>query len=266
LYSTPIYYYIQRQLAIVYTGSSPRRYQNVYAKQLKLNKGADNRIQFQFLNQEQKPVDITGKEITFRIISKDDTTILLQASLTPVLALTGIAEIRITSDILTTIPAQIASYSIQLPDDIGYNVSAYVDSSLGGRGTIEIVDSVLPSYVPSSVITINTNNVTSNITDSNGNVSGQYYSFVFSTNFDRQTTFQIPIDTYTGNIVIQGSIDGTSDWYEINTLDYSDANAPYTLTDSTTVVGYHPFIKFQFNGSATIANNTLNSIGNILAR
>ena len=33
----------------------------VYAKPLTLNKGVDNKIQFQFLNQEQKPVDITGK-------------------------------------------------------------------------------------------------------------------------------------------------------------------------------------------------------------
>jgi hypothetical protein len=39
----------------------------VYAKPLTLNKGVDNRIQFQFLNQEQKPVDITGKSITCRI-------------------------------------------------------------------------------------------------------------------------------------------------------------------------------------------------------
>jgi len=243
----------------------------VYAKELKLNKGADNRIQFQFLNQEQKPVDITGKEITFRVISKDGTTILLQASLTAVLALTGIAEIRITSDMLTGIPAQLASYSIQLPDDIGYNVSAYVDSSLGGRGSIEIVDSVLPSYVPSDVVTINTNNITSQTTDLNGNISGNYYSSVYPTNFNSQTTFQIPLNSFYGNITLQGSVDGTSDWYEIQHIDQtSNSNifGIYSESVITTINGYHPFIQFQFSGTATINNNStpVNTVGNILAR
>ena len=48
-----------------------------YAKTLTLHKGVDNQIQFQFLNQEQKPIDITGKEITCRIISYDGSQVLL---------------------------------------------------------------------------------------------------------------------------------------------------------------------------------------------
>ncbi len=49
-----------------------------YAKPLTLHKGVDNQIQFQFLNQEQKPVDITGKSITCRVINAQGNGTLIQ--------------------------------------------------------------------------------------------------------------------------------------------------------------------------------------------
>ena len=50
----------------------------MYAKNLTLNKGVDNVLQFQFLNQEQKAVNLTGKEVTFRLISYNGQEVLLQ--------------------------------------------------------------------------------------------------------------------------------------------------------------------------------------------
>ena len=77
----------------------------VYAKTLTLHKGVDNQIQFQFLNQEQKPVDITGKSITFRIINNNGTEVLLQKALTLQLPATGIAAIQLNAaDIEDFIP------------------------------------------------------------------------------------------------------------------------------------------------------------------
>ena len=52
-----------------------------YAKPLTLHKGVDNKLQFQFLNQEQKPVNITGKSITCRILNYDATEILISKAL-----------------------------------------------------------------------------------------------------------------------------------------------------------------------------------------
>ena len=69
MYSTSVFYYVQRNIVVLLSGYSPRRYMPVYAKPLTLHKGVDNQIQFQFLNQEQKPVDITGKSITCRILN-----------------------------------------------------------------------------------------------------------------------------------------------------------------------------------------------------
>ena len=86
MYSTSVYLFTPRQIVVFFSGNSARRYQLVYAKNLKLNKGVDNKLQFQFLNQEQKPVDITNLEITFRLISYDGTEILLRKGVTQTLA------------------------------------------------------------------------------------------------------------------------------------------------------------------------------------
>ena len=61
MYSTQVFVYTQRQIVVLLSGYSPRSYMPQYAKPLTLHKGVDNQIQFQFLNQQQKPVDITGK-------------------------------------------------------------------------------------------------------------------------------------------------------------------------------------------------------------
>ena len=62
MYSTTIYLYQQiiRVLLIDTSGGYfTARYDPVYAKTLTVNKGVDNVLSFQFLNQEQKPVDIS---------------------------------------------------------------------------------------------------------------------------------------------------------------------------------------------------------------
>ena len=82
MYSTQVFIYTQRQIVVLLSGYSPRSYMPQYAKPLTLHKGVDNQLQFQFLNQEQKPVDITGKSITCRIINYTGGEILLQKALT----------------------------------------------------------------------------------------------------------------------------------------------------------------------------------------
>jgi len=86
-----------------------------YAKPLTLHRGVDNQIQFQFLNQEQKPVDITGKTITCRILNADGTAVLINKALTPQLPLTGICALELNAAEIEDIPAQKAYYSLEIP-------------------------------------------------------------------------------------------------------------------------------------------------------
>lgn len=252
MYSTEIYQYIPRQLVVIDIGSSPRRYENVYAKTLKLHKGSDTRLQFQFLNQEQKPVNITGKEITFRLISYDNSKILLQKSLVNTLSLTGIAELRTTADDLSDINTQKCYYSLELPDELGLSVPGLVDKNGTGRGDVDIVNSIFPSRMPVQSLNIlhDTNN---------GGPSGVYNSSTLTTQYNPNITLQVSYDGYVGVVTVQGSTTGTSHWYDIEEFDYSDTMMPMMGSEGYTVTGYHPYIQLKFD-------STVGQVTRILSR
>lgn len=135
MYSTQVFIYTQRQIVVLLTGYSPRSYMPQYAKPLTLNKGVDNQIQFQFLNQEQKPVDITGKEITCRIINYKGNQVLIQKALTLQLSLTGIASLFLNSADLEAIDTQKCYYSLEIP--VGeFDFPVFVDQNAGAGATL----------------------------------------------------------------------------------------------------------------------------------
>lgn len=238
MYSTDVYYFIPRQDVVLYFGNSPRRYQIVYAKNLKLHKGVDNRIQFRFLNQEQKPVDISDKEITCRLLSYDGHSVLLQKALTEVLPLTGIAELQLGSDDLTDIDPQYCFYSLEIPVN-SFDLPVFVDSEAGARGKLQIVDSVLPDFIPSQEITIPSH------TQPNGSGNVTFYSSTYNTGDAFNMTIQAQYTTFTGNVLIQGSTTGT-EWYDINTV---EEYANSTTTVGYNVQGFHPYIKLKFDST-----------------
>ena len=67
----------------------------MYAKNLKLNLGVDNVILFQFMNQDQKPVNISGATFTFRIISQDGQDLLYATELVSLSNTLGRAKVTI---------------------------------------------------------------------------------------------------------------------------------------------------------------------------
>ena len=153
-----------------------------YAKPLTLHKGVDNQIQFQFLNQEQKPVDITGKSITCRIINYTGGAVLLQKALTLQLPATGIAALELGPADIDGFDAQKCYYSLEIP--VGeFDFPVFVDQNAGARGDLNIVNSVLPSFIPSESITIPTGQTFPNSLP-NGNSESNliYYTSVISTN------------------------------------------------------------------------------------
>ena len=246
MYSTSVYNFIPRQQVVVYSGNSIRRYKLVYAKNLSLNKGVDNKIQFQFISQEQKPVDITDKEISFRLINNDGTVALLRKALTPLLPLTGLATLIVTAAELINIDTQYCSYSLEMPDG-DLDVAVFVDSNAGARGQVQVVDSVLPSHVPSQIITIPSHGPVSN-------VGVTHYSSIVSTNGNSVVTFQSHVINYSGNVQIQGSTSQSIGWYDIGP---TNSFTEKTSTFGYTVEGFHPYVRLQFVSTAGEVHNIL---------
>jgi len=260
VYSTSVFTYYQRQIVVLLAGNSPRKYMPVYAKPLTLHKGVDNQIQFQFLNQEQKPVDITGKEITCRIMNNAGNAVLLKKALTLQLPATGIAALILNAAEIEDIDAQKGYYSLEIP--IGqFDYPVYVDQNAGARGDMNIVNSVLPNFVPSEEVTIPTGQPFPNL-DANNSISNvlpnanTYYSSIINTNDNPILTLQARLTEYNGDVIIQGTVNQqATDWYPITTSVYSNN----TDTHGWTIRGYHPFVRMVF------ISNT-GAVTNILAR
>jgi hypothetical protein len=257
-YSTAVFYFIQRQIVVLLSGNSPRAFMPVYAKNLNLHKGVDNKIQFQFLNQEQKPVDITGKSITCRILNYNGTEVLINKSLTLELPLTGIAYLYLNAAELEDIPAQKCYYSLEIPvGDFDYPV--FVDPAGGARGDINILNSVLPSFVPSQIVTIPTGqpfpNLDPNINANNPLTNANtYYSSIINTQDNPVLTIQTKLDGYNGDVTIEGTCNQQlTDWYQIETESYEDI----TATKGYTIHGFHPFVRMVFTSNAGVVTNIL---------
>lgn len=248
MYSTSVNYYIPRQTVVLYSGSSPRRYQTVYAKNLKIHKGIDNQLQFQFLNQDQKPVDITGKTINCRLMSYDGSEVILQKALTLLYPLTGIATLQVLSSETLEMDATLCYYSLTIPEST-FEYPVFVDDSAGGRGVIDIVNSVLPKYLPSEQLDIPVH------TTPTEQAPVTFYSSPYTPNDVSFFTFQTQLTDYMGTLRIQGSVSGNdTEWFYISDeVSYSG----YTSTDYINVEGYFPRLRVEFYSSGGTINQIL---------
>ena len=116
MYSTPVYLYqqVQRILLVDTSGAYfDRRWDPVYAKKLTVNKGVDNVILFEFVNQDQKPVNITGSALKFRLINLAGNQQLIEKEMVIINAQFGRAKVTLSAAETTEFPAEPSSYAIE---------------------------------------------------------------------------------------------------------------------------------------------------------
>ncbi len=268
MYSTTVYLYQQKQQVLLPDTSGAyfqRRWQPVYAKKLKVNRGVDNVILFEFINQDQKPVNISGSTITFRMIGTDGDNLLIAKDLVALSAAYGRAKVTLTSEDLDSIEQQTASWSLERASGDLYE-AVFTDAYSAGRGQVDIVDSVYPDYVESNILEL-PDPVPQNTPASSGNRN--YTSMAYTAN-NTLTTFQLDFDNFTGNLKAQGSETQLGPWYDIGsqTVYTNQNNRAYINVD-----GRHNWVRFEVNqygysasavaevASGGISNVTLNGGG-----
>jgi hypothetical protein len=289
MYSTPVYLYqqIHQVLLIDSSGTGAvfqRRWSPVYAKSLTLNKGVDNVLLFEFVNQDQKPVNITGSTFRFRIINTAGSSLVIEKSMTVISPVVGRARVTIAAEESLMLPSDPCSYSIErISGNLGEAV--FVDEQAGGRGVINIVDSVFPEFVPSQTVTIpdiygpqeySYYNNNQNLPDwalprsfPYSNIDIERYTSHVPTNGQELTTFRLSMKNFTGNIKAQYADNYQSPWYDVGPVfQYRTQNTPVLIN----VEGYYPLIRLavnQFNGnldsqmataSATVQGGVVTSI------
>jgi len=258
MYSTTAYLYQQKQQVILIDTSGAyfqRRWQPVYAKNLKINRGVDNVILFEFVNQDQKPVNISGSTITFRLISTNGDILLLTKDLVILNAQFGRAKITLLSTDLDNIDAQPAGWSLERASGDLYE-AVFTDDYAGGRGMCDIVDSTYPDFVPSEIM-----NIPTNPEISQDNPNRNHTGFVYVQGRDL-VTFQFSFDNFSGNVKPQGSETQLGPWYDIG-----DQRQFINQADRVywNVPGYHNYVRFEINqyGYKAKAGNAVVSGGSV---
>ena len=263
MYSTTVYLYQQiiRVLLIDTDGGYfTARYDPVYAKTLTVNKGVDNVLLFEFINQDQKPVNITGSTFLFRLLNQEGDELFLQKEMTVLSAPLG--RVKVVLDALDTdnIIAQPGSYSIQRTQG-NYQQAVFTDANAGARADCNIVDSILPQFVPSAELTVpdmygKINYVGTPPTNwpdwaltpqpINGIQSTEFYSSYVPTTGLGFTTIKMDLIHYTGTVKIQAAQNYESVWY-----DATESRNYYDATESIyfNVVGFHPLLRVAMNNS-----------------
>ena len=271
MYSTQVYIYQQiTRVLLRDTGAGETftyRYDPVYAKQLTINKGVDNVLLFEFINQEEKPVNITGSTFLFRVINTASDQILIEKSMVTLNAATGRAKVTLTSAELLEVLAQPASYSIQRSSG-NLTEAVFTNAQAGARAPVNIVDSILPQHVPSAPLTIPTNRLSAQFSYDGaswgqypanpywaGNPNGgNYWNSFINTEFyssfiepvNSVTTVQMTLVGYTGTIKAQAAENYESVFYNVteSTTYYNE-----TRTIHMNIVGWYPLLRICFNNS-----------------
>ena len=268
MYSTTVYLYQQKTRVLLIDTSGAyftMRYDPVYAKPLTINKGVDNVILFEFINQDEKPVNITGSALMFRAVSQNGAELLLEKEMVILNAPFGRAKVTLTTADLDPVISQPASYSISRASG-NLTEAVFTDAQAGARAPVNIVDSVFPQFVPSFELTIPDTNLVAQAGSAGASPTlypdwalnpGQpinTYSPIQSTEYYSSfieptgpvTTIQMDLVGYTGTIKAQAAQNYQSTWHDV-TESFSYYNK--TGTVYMNVLGYHPLLRLGFNNS-----------------
>ena len=263
MYSTTIYLYQQiiRVLLIDTSGGYfTARYDPVYAKTLTVNKGVDNVLLFEFINQDQKPVNITGSTFRFRLLNQTGDELLIEKDMTVLSASLGRVKVVLDTADTINIVAQPGSYSIERTQG-NYVQAAFTDDNAGARADCDIVDSILPQFMSSQPVTIPTINGKNswpqpgpqswpdwalNPQPLNAYYLTEYYSSHINTTGASLTTIKYDLVHFTGTIKAQAAQDYEALWVDVtNSTEYFDETGTFYIN----VVGFHPLLRLGINNS-----------------
>jgi len=263
MYSTTVYLYqqITRVLLVDTSGGYfTARYDPVYARTLTINKGVDNVLLFEFINQDQKPVNITGSTFVFRLIDQAGGQLLLAKDMETLSASTGRVKVVLDSSDTINIQAQPASYSIQRAAG-DYIQAAYTGADSSARADCNIVDSVFPSFIPSADCTVpdlyGKNQYVGAAPTAfpdwaltpqpiNSIQATEFYSSYINTNQTAFTTIKFDLVHYTGTVKVQAAENYEAVWKDVSEArQYLDA----TVSDYFNIVGFHPLLRLAMNNS-----------------
>lgn len=190
----------------------------------KVYKGADFSIDFVVRNNDRKPINLVGKDLTITILDHVAGTTMMQKSITILDEHAGKARLSLTPADVQDWDIGYYDYSILIENEDGTKNLLFTDQDQNARGWFELRQGVLPGFVPSVVVTED-----EFAPFHHGEMPGGVTRYA-SPNFpgdaqlgfaDGLHTVAIYLTSFTGTLWVQGSLedqapDSDADWFEIN--------------------------------------------------
>ncbi len=250
----------------------------MYSHDLKIYSGVNNLVNFVFLNNDQKAVNIANLSVQFNIFDVGTQHLLLSKSANIANASLGYANVTISSNDLLGFEEGFYEIAVTVIDD-GNNIrAAYVDDNFQNRLTMTLEPgpvAALTEPTPIQFLSSQNISVISNPIDLTS-----YSSAV--NNF----TFKANLNQYTGNLFVQGSLTYSpnfnntgNSFANISILNYSNYTGPVisTISNSSFKDNYSfgNAITISFTGNsaqsfvnavnfAFIPNLTANILNNVI--
>lgn len=226
-------YYYKNEIDVQFhfDTSLKQRNQILYQRPIKIYKGIDNQVQFNIKNADQQPVNITGFDLTFNMLSDNEGALIMSTPMTITNANVGTTTVTISELDLLDCDQEFYFYSlIATEQNTGTQHIIYSNNDYGARGEIILNGGHYPMFKPSVHVQIPTNSAGSTITSV---VTGDTPTRQRSINH----TVQINFNNFTGNIDVEGTLDPISpnggfgantsvSWATISSLSYVDQVEP----------------------------------------
>ena len=150
------YYYdntIQVQLDISESGldiNTNQRNRVVYTRTIQMYKNINNVLKFQFLNSEQKPINLGNRSATFNVVDDyvyANANVVLSSNITIYNSSQGLGYTIVSGNDLVQLDRENYTYNVKI-DSIYGNVVTYVDDNYNAVGQIFLSNSAYPVDPP----------------------------------------------------------------------------------------------------------------------
>jgi hypothetical protein len=228
--------------------STKRGVDMMYHGYAKIAKGLTNTMQFNFINGDQRPIDVSEKEFVFKMFDPYTNKEVLSKDLDILddgvaFSTRGQTKLVIDSNLTRNIIPGHYRYSVLRIS--GANLEpVYTDGASRLDGSILLEDGVTAKHIPSetSVFLKNQNDLyTAGPVAANRDGRGN----------NNLHTFTLHFTNFTGNFKIFATLDNSSsnpNWVEVSNLDYTNQSnsIPLNITDMRNVT----YFRFEYTSDA----------------
>ena len=218
----PVYLYTNLIEVTLDLDNNNRIMQQMYQRDLILQKGVKNKIQLQFKNSDQKLLNVSTSSFVFvlfddvdqRNLIQKDVTIIDIGSTATVYASKGLGEVIFTESDLEACESTYYKFGVKALDSDGSYVPAYANTYYGVSGVLQVKHDLFPTLLPSQVIT---SAVFHSNEYYNADIGFQQYEY-YSGNLDSHPQFKSNAALYTvaaymtkykGDILIEGTLENS---------------------------------------------------------